>query len=91
MDSMDNRRYGAMLKNKALMLPMADFQDISGARVPVLTYCMLDGGAEPAKYNHMWIDDARKRRERQLFANVKTHYGIEIHGASRLALMGLAA
>ncbi len=73
------------------MLPMADFQDITGKRVPVLTYCMLDGGAEPAKTNYMWIDDARERRERQLFANVITHYGIEIHGASRLAQMGLAA
>jgi len=91
MDSMDNRKYGGFLENTALMLPAAQFTDSNNNKVPILTYCMLDGGGEPAKLNYTWIDDARPRRERQLFGNVKTHFGIEIHGKSRLGVMQKAA
>lgn len=87
MGSMDDRRYGGMLENTAFMLPASRFYDSDNKQVPILTYCVLNGGAEPAKQHDMWVDDARKRRERQVFVTAKTHYGIEIHGKTRMGLM----
>jgi len=90
LDAFDHRRYGSYQENFALMLPMAEFTDIDGARVPIFTYTYLVG-AEPARVDHMWIDDARERRERFLYGNVQTSFGHEIHALTRLGTIKKAA
>jgi hypothetical protein len=85
-DAFDNRRYGNALEYFALMLPNAKFKDQKGNTVPLITYCHLEG-AEPAKIDNIWIDDARKRGERELRMFMQTTYGIEIHAPTKLGIL----
>ncbi len=85
-DAFDNRRYGNILEYFALMLPNAKFKDQVGNTVPLITYAHLEG-AEPAKIDNMWMDDARKRLGRNLRVAVQTTYGVEIHAPTRLGIL----
>lgn len=86
LDIFDNRRYGNILDFFSLMMPLAKFRDQKGNTVPFLTYCALEG-AEPAKMDNIWIDDARKRGARNLRVFLQTTYGMEIHAPTRLGIL----
>lgn len=85
-DAFDHRRYGNILEYFALLMPLAKFKDQTGNTVPFLTYCYVEG-AEPAKVDNIWIDDARKRGARNLRVFLQTTYGMEIHAPTRLGIL----
>lgn len=85
-DAFDNRRYGNILEYFALLMPNAKFKDQMGNTVPFLTYCHVEG-AEPAKVDNIWIDDARKRLGRNLRLAVSTTWGLEIHAPTKLGIL----
>lgn len=89
-DAFDHRRYGNILEYFVLMMPLAKFKDQNGTTVPFLTYCYLEG-AEPAKVDNIWIDDARKRLDRNLRVALQTTYGLEIHAPTRLGILKKAS
>jgi len=78
MDILDARRYGNPLEYFAQLMPLTKFKDQFGATVPWLTYVHLEG-AEPAKVDNVWIDDARKRGGRNLRFYGSTTWGVEMH------------
>ena len=77
-DAFDARRYGNILEYFTQMMPLAKFKDQFGMTVPWLTYVHLEG-AEPAKVDNVWIDDARKRLGRNLRVAGQTVWGVEMH------------
>lgn len=77
-DAFDARRYGNILEYFAQMMPLTKFKDQYGMTVPWLTYVHLEG-AEPAKVDNVWIDDARKRLGRTLRVAGQTTWSVEIH------------
>jgi hypothetical protein len=77
-DAFDHRRYANILEYFALMTPLAKFKDQFGATVPWITYVHI-AGAEPAKVDNIWIDDARKRLGRNLRVACQTTWGMECH------------
>ncbi len=83
MDAFDARRYGHALEYFALLLPAKTFVDTDGNRVPIVTYVNIEG-AEVAKEQKVWIDDARERGERNLRCFFKDCWGMEIHAPTRL-------
>lgn len=85
-DAFDSRRYANILEYFALMMPLAKFKDQNGQTVPFITYCHL-AGAEPAKVDSMWTDDARLRGGRTLRVFCQTTYGQEIHAPTRLGII----
>lgn len=85
-DILDHRRYANILEYFALLMPLAKFKDQTGATVPFLTYCHLEG-AEPASVDNMWMFDFRKQGGRTLNIYVQTTYGIEIHRPTALGLL----
>lgn len=85
-DMFDHRRYGNILEYFSVLAPLAKFKDQQGATVPFLTYCYVEG-AEPAKVDNIWIDDARKRLARNLRVALSTTYGLEIHCPTRLGIL----
>jgi hypothetical protein len=85
-DLFDHRRYANMLEYFAILMPMAKFKDQAGNTIPFLTYCYVEG-AEPAKVDNIWIDDARKRGARNLRVFLQTTWGLEIHAPTRIGLL----
>lgn len=85
-DAFDHRRYGNILEYFAFMMPLAKFKDQQGNSVPFITYCHV-AGAEPAKVDNIWTDDARVRGERDLRVFLQTTYGMEIHAPTRLGII----
>lgn len=81
-DMFDSYRFGNILEYFALLLPLKAFMDTEGNRVPIVTYCNIEG-AEPAKEWTNWIDDARIRGERTLNGFAKDAFGIEFHAPTR--------
>lgn len=86
LDIFDHRRYANILEYFAILMPMAKFKDQMGKTVPFLTYCHVKG-AEPAKVDNIWIDDARKRGARNLRLFLQTTWGMEIHAPTRIGLL----
>lgn len=86
LDIFDHRRYANILEYFAILMPMAKFKDQQGRTVPFLTYCHVKG-AEPAKVDNIWIDDARKRGDRNLRLFLQTTWGLEIHAPTRIGLL----
>jgi hypothetical protein len=77
-DMFDHRRYANILEYFALMTPLTKFKDQFGATVPWITYVHI-AGAEPAKVDNIWVDDARKRLGRNLRVACQTTWGQECH------------
>jgi len=83
LDVYDNRRYGNILEYFSILMPLAKFRDQQGNTVPFVTRTNLMG-AEPAKVDSIWIDDARKRGYRVVNVFGKTTYGYEFHRPTAL-------
>lgn len=86
LDAWDARRYANPIEYFALMMPLAKFRDQFGATVPWITFVHIKG-AEPAKVDNIWIDDARKRLARNLRVACQTSWGIEIHRPTAAGIM----
>lgn len=86
LDIYDHRRYANILEYFSMMLPLTKFKDQFGNTVPYITYVALEG-AEPAKMNNIWIDDARKRGARNLRAFVQTTWGFECHRPTAMGIL----
>jgi hypothetical protein len=86
MDAFDARRYGHALEYFALLMPAKTFIDTDGNRVPIVTYVNIKG-AEMAKEQRVWIDDARERGGRNLRCFIKDAWGMEIHAPTRLGMI----
>lgn len=78
LDVFDHRRYANILEYFTLLMPLTKFKDQNGQTVPWLTYVHI-AGAEPAKVDNIWIDDARKRLGRNLRVACQTTWGQEVH------------
>lgn len=85
-DMFDSYRYGHILSNFAMLMPLKAFTDTQGNRVPIVNFVNIEG-AEPGKDMAVWIDDARKRLGRNLRIGVKDTFGIEVHAPTRLGLI----
>lgn len=83
MDSFDSAKFGRPLDYFALLLPAKAYTDTDGNRVPIMNFVNIEG-AEPAKDQEVWIDDARKRGARNLRVFFKDSFGIEIHKPTML-------
>ena len=86
MDMFDSYRYGRALDYFAMLLPAKAYTDTDGNRVPILNYVNIQG-AEMAKEQQVWIDDARLRGERNLRVFFKDSFGIEIHKPTQLGMI----
>lgn len=85
-DMFDSYRYGHILENFAMLLPMKAFTDTMGNRVPIVNFVNIEG-AEPGKDMRVWIDDARERGLRDLRVFIKDTFGIEVHAPTRLGMI----
>lgn len=85
-DMFDTYRFGRPLDYFALLLPAKTYTDTDGNRVPIVNFVNIEG-AEPAKEQEVWIDDARKRGERNMRVFVKDSFGIEIHKPTQLGII----
>lgn len=81
-DMFDSYRFGNILEYFALLLPLKAFMDTEGNRVPIVTYCNIEG-AEPAKEWTNWIYDFRQQGGRTLDGFAKDAFGIEFHAPTR--------
>ncbi len=86
MDVFDHRRYANILEYFALMMPLTKFKTQYGETVPFITYVALEG-AEPARMNNIWMDDARKRGQRTYDIYGETTYGMECHRPTALGIV----
>lgn len=86
LDVFDHRRYAAILEYFALEMPMAKFKDQYGNTVPFVTYVSLEG-AEPARIDNIWYDDARKRGLRTYDVYGETTYGMECHRPTAMGIL----
>lgn len=86
MDSFDSYRFGRVLEYFAMALPARSYVDTDGNRVPIMNFVNIEG-AEKAKDQEVWVDDARKRGGRKLNVFVKDSFGIEIHKATQLGMI----
>lgn len=86
MDVFDSYRYGRPLDYFAMLLPAKAYTDTDGNRVPILNYVNIEG-AEQAKDQQVWIDDARQRGARNLRVFFKDSFGIEIHKPTQLGMI----
>lgn len=86
MDMFDSYRFGRPLDYFAMLLPAKAYTDTDGNRVPIMNYVNIEG-AEPAKDQRVWVDDARERGERNLRVFIKDAFGIEIHKATQLGMI----
>jgi hypothetical protein len=86
MDVFDSYRYGRALDYFAMLLPAKAYTDTDGNRVPIMNYVNIEG-AEQAKDQMVWIDDARQRGERNLRVFFKDSFGIEIHKPTQLGMI----
>lgn len=86
LDVFDHRRYGNILEYFAIMMPLARFRDQFGNQVPFITYVTLEG-AEPAKVDNIWTDDARKRGQRNLRVFCQTTWGMECHRPTAMGVI----
>lgn len=82
----DSYRYGRPLDYFAMLLPAKAYSDTDGNRVPIMNYVNIEG-AEMAKEQRVWIDDARERGERVLNVFFKDSFGIEIHKPTQLGMI----
>lgn len=85
-DLFDSYRYGQILDYFALLMPAKRLQDSQGETVPIVTMCHITG-AEPAKENKIWFDDARVRGERDIRAFAKDNIGFEFHAPMQCGLI----
>jgi hypothetical protein len=86
LDIFDHRRYANILEYFALMMPLTKFKDQYGNTVPFITYVALQG-AEPAKVNNIWLDDARKRGLRTYDIYCQTTWGFECHRPTSMGIL----
>lgn len=86
MDMFDSYRYGRPLDYYAMLLPAKAYTDTDGNRVPIMNYVGIEG-AEPAKEQRVWVDDARDRGQRNLRVFFKDAFGIEIHKPTQLGMI----
>lgn len=86
LDVFDHRRYANILEYFALMMPLTKFKTNDGQTVPFITYVALEG-AEPAKMNNIWMDDARKRGQRTYDVYGETTWGFECHRPTALGIL----
>jgi hypothetical protein len=85
-DMFDSYRYGRPFDYSALLIPAKAYSDTDGNRVPIMNYVNIEG-AEPAKDQSVWIDDARVRAQRNLRVFFKDSFGIEIHKPTQLGML----
>lgn len=85
-DMFDSYRYGGILESFALLMPAKKLQDSQGMTVPIVTMCHI-AGAEPAKTNKIWFDDARVRGERTYNGFAKDNLGFEFHAPMQCGLI----
>jgi hypothetical protein len=85
-DMFDSYRYGHILEDFAMLLPLKRFSDTQGNQVPIVNFVAVEG-AEPGKDQKVWIDDARVRGQRNLRVFIKDNFGIEVHAPTRLGLI----
>lgn len=86
MDSFDNYRLGRPLEYFAILAPAKAYTDTDGNRVPIMNYVNI-AGAEPARDQYVWVDDARTRGERCIRIYGKDSFGIEIHHPTQLGMI----
>lgn len=86
MDAFDSYRFGRPLDYFAMLLPAKAYTDTDGNRVPIMNYVNVEG-AEQAKDQAVWIDDARQRGARNLRVFFKDSFGIEIHKPTQLGMI----
>lgn len=86
MDSFDSYRFGRPLDYFAMLLSAKAYTDTDGNRVPLINFVNIEG-AEPAKDQEVWIDDARKRGARNLRVFFKDSFGIEIHKPTQMGMI----
>lgn len=86
MDMFDSYRWGRPLDYFAALFPAKAYTDTDGNRVPIMNYVNVEG-AEPAKDQKVWIDDARQRGERNVRVFFKDSFGIEIHKPTQLGMI----
>ncbi len=85
-DMFDSYRYGRPFDYSALLVPAKAYTDTDGNRVPIMNYVNIEG-AEPAKEQRVWVDDARERGQRNLRVFFKDSFGIEIHKPTMLGML----
>lgn len=85
-DMFDSYRYGHILEDFAMLLPLKRFSDTNGNNVPILNFVAVEG-AEPGKDQKVWVDDARVRGGRNLRVFIKDNFGIEVHAPTRLGII----
>lgn len=86
MDAMDDRRFGRPLAYAAFLLPAKAHMDVDGNMCPPMTYVSIEG-AEPGKYQEVWVDDKRVRGKRVLTVYIKDNFGCEFNGASQWGMI----
>lgn len=85
-DVFDTYRYGGLLESFALLMPAKKLQDTQGDTVPIVTMVHI-AGAEPAKENKIWFDDARVRGKRTIDAYAKDNLGFEFHAPMQCGMI----
>lgn len=85
-DMFDSNKYGRVLEYFALLLPAKSTVDTDDNRVPPMTYVNIKG-AEMAKDQEVWVDDARKRGERTMRVFVKDAFGCEFHAPRHMGMI----
>lgn len=85
-DMFDSYRYGRPLDYFAMLLSAKAYTDTDGNRVPIMNYVNVEG-AEMAKDQRVWIDDARERGQRNIRVFFKDAFGIEIHKPTQLGMI----
>lgn len=86
MDMFDSYKYGRPFDYSAILLPAKRYTDTDGNAVPIMNYVNIEG-AEMAKDQRVWIDDARDRGQRNLRVFFKDSFGIEIHKPTQLGMI----
>lgn len=86
MDAFDSYRFGRPLDYFAILMPAKAFTDTDGNRVPPVNYVNVEG-AEQAKDQSVWVDDARQRGERCLRIYGKDSFGIEVHVPTQMGII----
>ena len=85
-DTFDNFRYGAPLKDFALVMPVASYRDTKGRKVGPVSYVNIRG-AEMAPEKKMWVNDQRPRGLRTVKFYCQDTWGMEIHCVSKMGIM----
>jgi hypothetical protein len=84
-DTFDAQRYGNMLPNFAMVVPMVKYKDTMGNTVGAVTYVNTEA-AEKGATKKIWADDSRLRGFRNVSVFLQDTWGMEIHAISKMGI-----